>query len=140
MKPSQPNTKLNRSSQPPPSGQTHQQKPLTIIIPDDSATESDVGDSAPQSEANNFYSQPVPENQLGLDDWELRHYLQDIPEVPAVAGESQLFEGTCPTLMPNLDTTDCKVQVNQNKPVEKDDIPVETEIFLSSDGQVSIFV
>ena len=32
---------------------------------------------------------------------------------------------------PNLDKTDCKIQVNQNKPVEKDvnKIPVDTEIF-----------
>lgn len=89
-----------------------------------------------------------PENQLGFTEWERRR-LEGLPEVAEVAevadlaGESQLFEGTRPILTPNLDKIDCGVQVSQNEPVGKDDIPADgekPEIFSSSDGQVSIFV
>ena len=48
------------------------------------------------------------------------------------------FEGTHPTLTPNLDKIDCGVQVSQNEPGKKD-IPVDAEKILSLDGQVSLF-
>jgi hypothetical protein len=156
MKPPQPNTKLTRSSQLPPPHQTHQQTPLIITISDDSSTESETDHSSTESESDQVNSplesepddyhsthsthSPRPvENQLGLEEWEFQHLL-GIPEVPEPAGESQLFEGTRPTLTPNLDKIDCGVQTSQNELVEKNDIPVDAEMFLSLDGQVSIFV
>ena len=132
MKPSKPNTKLTHSNQPPPSCQTHQKTPLTVTIAN-SSTESNKGDLVPQS------SPPMPENQLSLENWEFQHHcFHSSPEVMEPAGESQLLGGAFQILTPNLDKADYKVQVNQNE--WKDDIPVDTEIFLLSDGQVSISI
>jgi hypothetical protein len=144
MKPLQPNTKFTRSSQP---SRSRQQTPIIIKIDSDSSTESDSDriDTSLESQPDDYnsaYSPSPPENQLGLDDWNLRrsrclHNIQEVPEEPT--GESQLFEGTHLMLTPNLEKIDCR-EVNQNEPAEKDDIPVDAEMFSSSDGQVSIFV
>lgn len=137
--PPQPNTKLTRSSQPPPFRQTSQQTPLTITIDDDSSTESESNQGNSSLESDPDQSSYYIENQLGLEEFQHR-CLHDIPEVPEPAGESQLFEGIRPMLTPNLDKIDCGVQVSQNEPVAKDDVPVDAEMFSSLDGQVGIFV
>lgn len=147
MKPAQPIA----NSQLPPSPQTRQQTALKIDIDNDSTTESesDQLDGSPlESDPDDYYSAQrrgllPPENQLGLEEWEIQYRrLHCIPEVPEPTGESQLFEGTCPTLRYNLDKIDRGVQVSQDEPVRKDDnIPVDAEkheLFL--DGHVSLFL
>jgi hypothetical protein len=147
MKPTEPNTKATCSSQRPPS---HQQTPVTITIDDESCTESESdqqGNSTVESEPDDYLSAQLPsppENQLGLEEWDrYRRSLLGIPEVPEPTGESQLFEGTSPTLTPNLDKIDHgEEQESQNKSVGKDNIPVNAEkpeVFLSLNGQVSVF-
>ena len=139
MKPAQSNTKLTHSTRRIPSRQTCQPTPLTITVDDNSVTESDTdqqGNSSLESEPEDYHSAQHIENQLGLEEWEFQRLL-GIPEVPEPAGESQLFEGTCPTLTPNIEKIDREVQASQNEPVGKDDIPVDDVkpgMFLSLTG------